>query len=116
MNKVIEITHHFLDKQDFADYIQYRIEVKKPLTPTGQRRAINKLEKLYKEGHDVSAIIDQSITNNWLGLFTVKEKIVPLDNKDEFSVAREGKRLNILPKIGESSFDFARRVMEAKRG
>lgn len=108
----LNIAPDWLDKELWEDYLCYRSEIKKPLTETGQKRAVMKLKRFYDQGQNVDEIIEQSITNNWLGLFAVKQK---LDTKDENSVLRTGRSLSVEPKPGESSFDYARRVLEAKR-
>jgi hypothetical protein len=102
----------WLDKELWDDYIAYRKELKKPLTAVGEKRAIMKLQRFYEQGQNVNEILEQSITNNWLGLFAVKQKV---DTKDENNVLRTGKKMGVEPKPGESSFDYARRVLEAKR-
>ena len=109
----LNIAPEWLDKELWEDYLAYRVEIKKPLTETGQKRAVMKLKRFYDAGQDVDEIIEQSITNNWLGLFSVKQKV---DTKDEKNVLRNGKKMGVEPKPGESSFDYARRVLEANRG
>ena len=51
------------------EYEQHRIEKKQKLTPTAKKAAINKLKAWRDQGHDISAIISQSIENGWTGLF-----------------------------------------------
>lgn len=42
-------------------------------TDYAQKLLINKLDTWRKEGHDITAIIHQSIENSWQGLFPVKQ-------------------------------------------
>lgn len=60
-----------LNTQEFRgawrDWVQYRKEIRKPLTKTTIQRQVRRLEKW---GHDKAiAAIDNSITNGWQGLF-----------------------------------------------
>lgn len=63
-----------LDDPDFReswiDWCRYRMEIRKPLTETGLRRQIRRLEGFGLEG--ALASIDQSICGGWQGLFPAK--------------------------------------------
>lgn len=61
----------FLDS--WQDFKTWRKEVRKPLTPTAEKRMLKKIAT-WKEA-DVLASIDQSITRNWLDLFEVKASL-----------------------------------------
>jgi hypothetical protein len=50
----------------------YRCERGRKLTPSTVQRQVALLEQLRANGHDPSAVIAQSITHGWLGLFPVR--------------------------------------------
>ena len=53
-------------------YIEMRKGIKKPLSLHALKLAIHTLEELRQAGHDVVAVLNQSIFNNWKGLFAVR--------------------------------------------
>jgi hypothetical protein len=108
-----DILPSFLDIELWDDYKAYRKELKRPLTAIAEKRAIRKLKLFHEQGNNITEVIENTIHNNWLGFFPIKIKV---DIKDEHNIARAGKKLNIKPLIGESSFDYARRVLVANRG
>lgn len=58
-------------KVAFFNFIQHRKELKKPLTPTAEKAALNKLYDV-----DVGTavkMIQESISNGWQGIFPLKE-------------------------------------------
>lgn len=58
----------------FADYVEMRKQLKKPMTDRAVELAINKLQKLSGGDNDLAAqIIEQSVMNSWLGLFPLKD-------------------------------------------
>jgi len=57
----------------WKDYLDMRKSIKRPLSEKGQKLAIKKLDALRTGGHDVTAIIEQSIFHSWQGFFVVKE-------------------------------------------
>ena len=61
----------WLDKKTWNDWVVFRKEKKKKLTPMSIKRQIKFLEQ-YKSQH--TAIIEQSIRNGWTGLFPIKAK------------------------------------------
>lgn len=77
MNKVTNITSYpaWLDVELWRDYLTYRREVKKELTPTGEKRALMKLKRLIDAGGDQTAIIEKTIDIKWLGLFPQKPEV-----------------------------------------
>src|SRR3990167_9112083 len=69
---VIEIPI-WIDSVTWSEWVQFRKEKKQPLKPTTVRRQIQKLTTLRDSGQDPNAIIVQSITNGWTGLFPVNQ-------------------------------------------
>ena len=53
-------------------FLEMRKKIKKPLTERGVALALKKLGQLRDEGHDPSAVLDQSVMSNYQGLFPVK--------------------------------------------
>jgi len=59
----------WLNKEAWAEWMQFRKEIKKKLVKTTISRQLKFLEK-HKENH--VAILEQSIQNGWQGLFDIK--------------------------------------------
>ena len=58
----------------FADYVDMRKKIKKPMTDKAIDLAIKKLDELSCGDNDIAVkIINQSIMNSWQGLFPLKE-------------------------------------------
>ncbi len=55
------------------DWVQYRKEIKKPLTSIAVKRQFNKLMKFKNNGHDVMEIVDTSIRRGWQDFFEPRE-------------------------------------------
>jgi len=58
--------------QSIKDFIQYRSEIKKPITSIGLKKMVHKLEQLSQNPEEQIAIINQSIERNYMGIFPVK--------------------------------------------
>jgi hypothetical protein len=61
----------WIDKEIWADWVQHRVEKKKPLTPLSIKKQIKFLEPL-KDIH--REILNKSIQNGWTGIFDPNEK------------------------------------------
>jgi len=57
---------HWLNKEAWAEWVQFRKEIKKKLVQTTINRQLKFLEK-HKDTHVL--ILEQSIQNGWQGLF-----------------------------------------------
>lgn len=65
----------WIDKEAWEAYLEMRKSIKKPMkTERAIKLAIHKLEVLLKQGHDPTAVLDQSIFNSWQGLFPIKDE------------------------------------------
>lgn len=53
-------------------YREMRKALRKPLTPYGEGLAIGKLALLREQGHDPTAVLNESVLRSWLGLFPLK--------------------------------------------
>ncbi len=62
----------WIPKKEWADFLEMRKEIKSPMTNNAIKLAINKLEKLKQEGYEPKDVLNESILNNWKGLFAIK--------------------------------------------
>jgi len=80
----------WLNLEKWKEWKQYRIEIRKKLTPSTEKRQIEFLEK-NKQDH--IEIINQSIRNGWTGLFQPKTKNKTRNEEDDrprgWSVSKE---------------------------
>lgn len=63
----------WLPLMEWSSFLQARVSIKKPASPHAQSLLLKDLEKLRQRGYDPKEVLEQSIKNNWLGLFEVKE-------------------------------------------
>jgi DNA replication protein DnaD len=80
-------------KETWADWIQHRKEIKKPLTHTTIQRQFKELEDLTEK--ESIARIEQSIKNSWAGLFPTKEN----HSQKNYASAKDDERQRNLRKI-----------------
>ena len=64
----------WIPKDLWADFKEFRIRIKAPLTDRAVKNIISELEKFKSEGQDPEAIINQSITRGWRGVFPIKNQ------------------------------------------
>lgn len=69
--KEIEIPD-WLPNQEWNEYLEMRIKIKKPMTEAAKKMAISELEKLKSQGQSPAEVLKQSIFNSWQGLFALK--------------------------------------------
>ena len=95
LNKSVELPHKSSAfKETWADWIQHRKEIKKPLTHTTIKRQFKELEDLTEK--ESIARIEQSIKNSWAGLFPTKEN---QSLKSSYATAKDEERQRNLRKI-----------------
>lgn len=70
----------FIDQELFKKFMDMREEIGKPLTGEAIKIAYRKLTKLKEQGHDPSAVLEQSIFNRWQGLFPIPEEVTGATN------------------------------------
>lgn len=58
----------------WSQFVDFRKEVGKALTPHAKHLALRKLAALAQDGHDPAAVIEQSILQRWTGLFPLKDE------------------------------------------
>jgi hypothetical protein len=63
----------WLPQDAWIAFIQMRKAIRKPLTEYAKKLAIKKLEQLKAEGNSPEEVLNQSILNDWQGLFEVKK-------------------------------------------
>lgn len=61
-------------KEELEKFIEFRKEIKKPLTQSSLESNIQHLNKLSTDVNEQIEIIEQSIRRGWQGLFPLKEK------------------------------------------
>lgn len=84
-----------LDQEAWEEYKQHRREIKRPLTPLAEKKALVKLLLLADECNcKQSQIIDQTIENGWQGLFHLKvEHYARFNRQSVGSATAEARRL-----------------------
>ena len=63
---------NWIPKEEWGDYVEMRIENKFPLTNRAAKAAVNKLEKLKKEGSSPKDVLNNSVLCGYRGLFETK--------------------------------------------
>jgi hypothetical protein len=76
-NKAIINTYSFdfipeYIKQDILDFMEYRKGIKAPMSEKAVRLLLKKLFALSDQAEDQKKILEQSILNNWKGIFELK--------------------------------------------
>ena len=61
-----------IPKKDWDDFVDMRKSMKKPLTLRAKEILIKKLTDWFAKGHSPSEILQNSVANNWQGLFEPK--------------------------------------------
>ena len=64
-----EALPQFIPNDSWYKWVEHRKKQKKPMTEYAKELAINKLIKLHKEGHNPKDVIENSIENNYQGLY-----------------------------------------------
>lgn len=86
------INENFTDeelKQTIYEFIKMRKAIKKPLTTRGLELMIKKLYTLSNNIEEQIQIINNSIMNNWQGIFPIKQETNIKNNKGSFSDFRQ---------------------------
>lgn len=64
----------FLPRQLFAEFVQHRKDIKKPMSELACTKLINQLTKDHAKGLDVIEAINESIVSGWAGVFPKTQK------------------------------------------
>jgi len=59
----------------WEEWRQHRKDIGKPLKTTSTKLTLNKLADLRAAGHEPRAVIEQSIANEWTGLFPLRNQL-----------------------------------------
>lgn len=74
-------------KSAIHDFIEFRKQIKAPLTEKALTLSFNKLDKLANTDDDLKiSIINQSIERGWRGLFEVKETAKPASSASDYDI------------------------------
>lgn len=63
----------FVDKETWNDFVEYRQEIRKPLSDIAQKRMISRLAKLHADGYDANATLDLAMSEGWRGIWPTEE-------------------------------------------
>jgi hypothetical protein len=62
-----------VDRKNWDDFVKMRKQAKAVLTSEAAKRIITELKKLKDQGNNPNEVLNQSIINNWKGVFPLKE-------------------------------------------
>lgn len=62
----------WLNKNLWGEFKKHRKSIKRTMTIEAEKRVLNKLEQLIKEGNTQEGVLGQSIENGWIGIFAEK--------------------------------------------
>ena len=65
----------------WENFVQFRKDIKKPLTERSIAMAINKIKQMDSDGYDTDRVIADSILNQWQGLFAKEQHKKPKAQK-----------------------------------
>lgn len=75
----------YITTELFEAFSDMRIKIKKPMTAKAEALLIKKLEKMKTEGHDIIAVMEQSILNSWQDVYPLKiNKIQNAQGQDRY--------------------------------
>lgn len=80
--KKLECFPEWIDAEVWAAFQELRKKLKAPLTSRAIKNIIEELAKLKDQGQDPNAVLDQSITRGWRGVFPLRDQTK--DNPPEF--------------------------------
>lgn len=72
LNNTIYILPDWIDKKTWDDFLEMRKKNRVISTDRAKELIIKKLEKLKAEGNNPNEVLEQSIVNNWKGVFPLK--------------------------------------------
>lgn len=75
------ILPNWLPSEAWTEWLQYKKERRKPMTPMTQKKQWRELERYMADGHLPADVINQSITQGWTGLFPLKKEHVNGNSK-----------------------------------
>lgn len=107
----------WLDPDVWQQFVDHRQAIKSKLTDQSARLAIRKLDTLRRGGSPPGAVIEQTVLNGWTGLFPIRPQFATgrTGALSEADLLRIGNELGIDPKPGESTWDYAARIDQARQ-
>jgi len=84
MPKIISIIPlpEWLDQELWDDFISYREEIKKPMTPTAIKRLLIRLGRFVEAGGHVETMIENSINSGkWSNVYFSKKEVIDEENR-----------------------------------
>lgn len=81
-------TPRWLPTEDWEAFLAHRVRRKKPMSPEAIRRCFAELDRLRGEGSDPSAVLSQSIINDWIGVFAVKRQSGVVNRRVDAEIRR----------------------------
>lgn len=85
----------WLPVAEWDGFLEMRRKIKKPPTERAQDLLIGKLTELRKQGHDPTAVIQQSIRNSWQDLFPLRQQTRNYTEQREENRRLERQRIGI---------------------
>lgn len=83
--KLVESFNFGTELQDaIFDFIDMRTMIKKPMTERAIKMLVNKVLKMSDNDTTRIAIIDQSIMNNWLDIYPLKNNYQKQENNSDW--------------------------------
>lgn len=61
----------WISADHWQDFVEMRVESKKPMTLRAMQLMVKKLERLRADGEDVNAVLEQSVRNSWTDCYPV---------------------------------------------
>lgn len=95
----------FIEQENWNDFVAMRKEIKKPLTETACKRLVNNLIKFDANGFDVNDSLNNSIMNQYQGVFekSRKQQTNNKVNNNEQQSERERYQQMVRDQFGQSS-------------
>lgn len=81
----------WLPEASWLSFVEMRKKIKKPMTERAIELAIKKLDAMRSGGHDIVAIIDNSVLNCWQDLFLPKLNMASMPSKTSESTKPDDK-------------------------
>ncbi len=113
---VPDVLPAWLKQETWGAFLEHRKNVKAPLTALAKTRILNELEKLHKLGFDPIDVIDQTIMNNWTGVFPIRRvNGAPSAQGPQWWASKggidsKGAELGMSARPGESHEDYKARI------
>lgn len=118
----------WLPTDAWEGYLSMRKTIKRPASVYAQKLAIGKLLDLMEQGHDIRAVLEQSIFNCWQGLFPLpappvakpvlqasgRPQLKAVDNwyMSEAGITRKGIELGMNARRGETFSAYKGRIFD----